>query len=680
MGEYNPEQLADTALKNLIRAFDPNQIYFTPAEVSMLIADYDSSLYQHLLQHGTCDHLTLLQTKLTNMIKERTDELVSIIMRRRNPSTVSASSPDKLLSMYDWPLDSSLASAQRRYLHQILFTFPEFERQIFKLRQLVERDARPYVNMQTPEFLFWFTAAHVAALDKHSRLLDINEATLLYGSTLTQSRNNVPLGLQLTRDVLGHMKIKAIAPLSSADRDGRFREKDLIYAISQDNHHWLPTSTIPLKDMRNWLIGPVGESIYLKLLRLKPQTLNHYNLIPVAIKRKDHPDPEATEPAHISLPHTIFTQHPDAALPPVRVGYVIIEPQLIHPFHDTQISDYIAATITRLTAADVDVILMDLRHHLGGQLASHLDLIQLFTQTTAPLLHTSSLTHHHGDPEYHHQSLVSDKVFVDMDQALTVPLVILVSKSTASSAEAFTGSLKQHGRALVIGAASTAGKGTIQTFRGLTVPFIPFASYEQHGASFTPHHGADEYDQVGIQALTTGQYFLPDGTAVHGEGVAAHIPLLTYSLLFHGESAAPTATVIHKEDLPHRRFPPNVPELLDLGFQDPDLVHHLNTIYQTYVQRQNRMALASSAMTLIKQYEITKTQIATRTNFISLQDEAISTHLIAADKELADAVFLSAHYYNACRHGFGTRKPSASYAHHLGCVGSMRVMANSPSL
>lgn len=693
--EYDTEQLADTALLKLIRSIDPNQIYFTPAEISRLMDDYDSSLYQHLLQQGACAHIIALQTQLKTMIKERTDELISAIMRQPQPHhshgaerPSSAFGPETFLPLYDWPLDASLAAAQQSYLRRWLNTFPEFSSQPFELRQLVERDARPYIDMQTSEFLFWFTAAHVAALDQHSRLLDINEATLLYGSTLTQSRPNVPLGLRLTRDVRGYIKIKEIIPLSSAERAGRFQVGDLIYAVSHDDHHWLPTPTMPIKSMRNWLIGPIGETIYLKLLRLKPQTLNHYELIPVAIKRKVHAqaltDPENNQPSSLPLPRTIFTQQPDEMLPPVRVGYVIIEPLLIHPFDDAQLADYLAATIAELTTADAQVILLDLRHHLGGQLASHLDLIQLFTQTTSPLLHTSSLSHHQGDPKYHHQSLVSDKVFVDMEQALTIPVVIMVSENTASSAEAFTGSLMQHGRALVIGASSTAGKGTIQTFRGLTLPFIPFTHYEQRDASFAPKNDASAYDEVGIQALTTGQYFLPDGTAVHGQGLTAHIPLLTYSLLFKKSSADP-ANPAPAKDLPHSHFPLDVPDLLELGFQDPALVHHLSTIYQSYVQRENRPALASSAMTMIEQFKVIKSHIATRTDFMSMQPagEAVSTHLINTDRELADAVFISAHYYNACRHGFdplAAEQPAVqSYAHHLGCVGSMRVMASSPS-
>jgi carboxyl-terminal processing protease len=75
----------------------------------------------------------------------------------------------------------------------------------------------------------------------------------------------------------------------------------------------------------------------------------------------------------------------------------------------------------------------------------------------------------------------------------SVPVVVLVDRGTASSAEIVTGALHDRHRAEIVGT-NTYGKGVFQEIREL------------------PNGGALD--------LTVGQYFLPDGENIGGRGVA----------------------------------------------------------------------------------------------------------------------------------------------------------------
>ena len=75
----------------------------------------------------------------------------------------------------------------------------------------------------------------------------------------------------------------------------------------------------------------------------------------------------------------------------------------------------------------------------------------------------------------------------------SVPVVVLVDRGTASSAEIVTGALQDRHRAEVVGT-NTYGKGVFQEIREL------------------PNGGALD--------LTVGQYFLPSGRNIGGRGVA----------------------------------------------------------------------------------------------------------------------------------------------------------------
>ena len=78
------------------------------------------------------------------------------------------------------------------------------------------------------------------------------------------------------------------------------------------------------------------------------------------------------------------------------------------------------------------------------------------------------------------------------DQLFDGELVVLVNENSASASEVLAGTLKDNGRAQLVGV-TTFGKGIVQTFYSLS-------------------------DGSGVK-LTTAHYFTPNGTDIHGVGV-----------------------------------------------------------------------------------------------------------------------------------------------------------------
>lgn len=76
---------------------------------------------------------------------------------------------------------------------------------------------------------------------------------------------------------------------------------------------------------------------------------------------------------------------------------------------------------------------------------------------------------------------------------LDLPIAILVNGNSASASEVFTGAMKDHGMAVVVGT-NTFGKGIVQT----VVPLSDGSAVK----------------------LTTAHYYTPDGTDIHGKGIA----------------------------------------------------------------------------------------------------------------------------------------------------------------
>ena len=139
------------------------------------------------------------------------------------------------------------------------------------------------------------------------------------------------------------------------------------------------------------------------------------------------------------------------------------------------------AAVERLLRRGVDGILLDLRGNGGGLLNEAVDVASIF-------LPDGTIVSTDGRSRARH-------VYTATGGAIrrSVPVVVLVDRGTASSAEIVTGALQDRHRAEVVGT-HTYGKGVFQEIREL------------------PNGGALD--------LTVGQYFLPSGRNIGGRGVA----------------------------------------------------------------------------------------------------------------------------------------------------------------
>ena len=98
----------------------------------------------------------------------------------------------------------------------------------------------------------------------------------------------------------------------------------------------------------------------------------------------------------------------------------------------------------------VDAVVMDLRGNGGGLLEEAKTLSGLFIDT-GPVVQVKE---------------VFGVKHLDDDEEGTAwdgPLVVLIDKASASASEIFAGVIKDYGRGLIIGDASTFGKGTVQS-------------------------------------------------------------------------------------------------------------------------------------------------------------------------------------------------------------------------
>jgi carboxyl-terminal processing protease len=153
---------------------------------------------------------------------------------------------------------------------------------------------------------------------------------------------------------------------------------------------------------------------------------------------------------------------------------------------------------------------LDLRSNPGGILGAAIEVSDAFLDEGAIVSTRGRL----GDADASYDATRGDL----LDGA---PLVVLVDGGTASAAEIVAGALKDHKRALLMGA-RTFGKGSVQTV-------LPLESGD-------------------ALKLTTARYYTPDGTSIQAAGIAPDIALADLRLVRPDGPAI--ATYSSERDLP----------------------------------------------------------------------------------------------------------------------------------
>ncbi len=158
-------------------------------------------------------------------------------------------------------------------------------------------------------------------------------------------------------------------------------------------------------------------------------------------------------------------------------------------------------------------VVLDLRRNLGGLLDEGIAVADLFLPPGKLVVTVESREGTLERHETRHPAILPDDV----------PVVVLLSRYSASASEIVAGALQDHGRATIVGERSF-GKGAVQTV--LRVPNRrddAFADENGNGLFDTwerivvDHDGDGEFDFAPRAKVTYARYVLPSGRSIHRE-------------------------------------------------------------------------------------------------------------------------------------------------------------------
>ena len=249
------------------------------------------------------------------------------------------------------------------------------------------------------------------------------------------------IGATLTTDN-GFIKIVSLVPGGPAAKDGRLKVNDRIVAVTQENG-----STVDVIDM------PVDEAV--QYIRGKENTKVTLTILPGAKGRSGVPLRITLTRAKIQLVDSeasgkiINCGDKKVGVINLPSFYMDFEAALSGDANFKRCSEDVRKILVKFRNEGVHTLVMDLRRNGGGSLAEAINLTGLFI-STGPVVQRRNFMR---------------RIDIAADDNPSVewngPMVVMISKFSASAAEIFAAALRDCDRAVIAGDSRSFGKGTV---------------------------------------------------------------------------------------------------------------------------------------------------------------------------------------------------------------------------
>lgn len=342
-------------------------------------------------------------------------------------------------------------------------------------------------QLDNDELLEFYLTAMTNSYDPHSSYMS--------PSTLENFEISMSLGLQGIGATLtsedGYVTVKHLVPGGPADKEGSLKINDKISGVAQgDDGPMEDVVDMKLDDVVKKIRGKAGTVVRLEVV---PENGSGNKIVRIVRAQIELKDSEAKG--------VVFEAGKKEDGTSYKIG-VINLPSFYLDMQAARFGEGKSSTrdvrkiLDDFTAQGVDSVVLDLRNNGGGSLPEAISLTGLFID--------------HGSVVQVRDS--NDKVLSHDDRTRGVswngPLVVVINKLSASASEILAGAIQDYNRGLIIGDATTHGKGTVQT-----VEYLSQRLFALNNSKF------------GALKVTIQQFYRPLGASTQERGVKSDIEL-----------------------------------------------------------------------------------------------------------------------------------------------------------
>ncbi len=304
----------------------------------------------------------------------------------------------------------------------------------------------------------------------------------------------VGVGVEIGREA-GEIVITGLTPGGAAEAEGSIRPGDRLAALGEGDDELIPTDGLRVRDVLRRLRGKSGSRVQVAVEREAGREPRR-----VTLERRR----VAIEAAR-ARGYLIDLTSPEAGR--AAGAYGVIELPTFYGDRGadggthTSAADDVGELVCKLRDRGVRGLVLDLRENPGGRTDEAVRIAGHFIDTGPVMMQAGG---GEGAPATTESATEAGLLWGG-------PLVVLTSTRSASASELVAGALQAYGRAIVVGADRTFGKGTAQT----VIPLSDAAG----------HLGISAGDHFGMVRITNQMFFLPDGASTQQRGVTSDIAL-----------------------------------------------------------------------------------------------------------------------------------------------------------
>ena len=327
--------------------------------------------------------------------------------------------------------------------------------------------------------LYLTTFTHM--FDPHTTFMNIKEK-----EKFDQQMNNEFVGIgAVLKDEDGFCTIKELLPGGPAEGSQELEPEDIILKVAQADGEFTDVVDMKLAKIVDLIKGPKDTLVRLEIKPIKdPANTKIVRIIRDKIKLT------------ANLASASIHEFKDGDTEKT-IGVIDLPSFYGSSGNGPKATDDVEELIESLKEKNADGLILDLRRNGGGYLSEAVNLAGLFI-SRGPVVQVKST-----------DGKIRKKFDFNPKLAWEGPLIILVSRYSASASEIVAGALQNHQRALIVGDEATHGKGTVQSLISMNLP--------ANLAAFSKKRSAAK--------ITIQKYYLPSGDSTQIGGVKSDISI-----------------------------------------------------------------------------------------------------------------------------------------------------------
>ncbi|MDY0165833.1 MAG: carboxy terminal-processing peptidase [Thermoguttaceae bacterium] len=528
------DEISQRAFDSFLKALDPMKVYFYQSDIDAF-RHYEDRL-DDMARRGDISFAYLV----FKTFLERIDERVAVIDELLETEHDFTVDEKMVIDRDEVRYAASPEEARERWRKRIKYDLlvlmadgTDGEDAIDRLRRRYHSFANRMHQTDGDELLEMYLSSITTAYDPHTSYMS---PSTLENFEIMMRLNLEGVGASL-QSVDGYTVVKKIIPGGAADRQGELKVEDRVVGVGQgEDGEIVDVVDMKLSDVVDMIRGKRGTIVRLEVT---PADSTTRKIIRIERDRIELTDSEAKG--------KVFEagRRPDSGQP-YKIG-VIDLPSFYMDMAGARLGlpDFKSTTRDVRNILDdfreqgVDAVVLDLRRNGGGSLTEAISLTGLFLPE-GPVVQVKDSG---GRVQPYHN--------LDPSMAWKGPLVVVVSKFSASASEILAGAIQDYGRGLVVGDYATHGKGTVQSLMDLGQQLFRIPNAPSMGAL----------------KVTMQQFYRPSGDSTQKRGVESDVEipsLITHLDVAEGDLDFPVA-FDRVEPLTFRRFgyvDPAVRELL----------------------------------------------------------------------------------------------------------------------